>query len=80
VGSAQQVQDLQASAKRVMECFHASTSLMDDDGPLEDLSAMIRTVKLHHVMSHAADDILWHGHEQHYSAQVIIAQCLGGLA
>lgn len=40
---------------------------------------MLRTVKLHHVTSHAADDILWHGREQHYSAQVVIAQCLGAL-
>lgn len=33
-------------------------------------TSMLSSVKLHHLVAHAPQDILGHGHEKHYSAQV----------
>jgi len=59
--------DLRSSATRLMECFYAATRI--DDGS-ENLRGLLNTVKLHHVVVHAADDILRLGHEKTYSTQV----------
>lgn len=59
VGSAIQADDLKVSGVRLMQAFQAF-----------DQPSLLGTVKLHHVLAHAPADILAHGHEKHYSAQV----------
>lgn len=57
----------------LMSCLHAAVSLDDDaeDCAVSSLNeSLLKTVKLHHLIAHAADDIKLHGHEKHYSAQV----------
>ena len=43
---------------------------MEEDEPLALRPSLLTTVKLHHVLNHAPNDILGHGHEKYYSAQV----------
>jgi hypothetical protein len=62
VNSPLQAQDLQESGMRLMKCLIAF-----------DEPSLLATVKLHHVIHHAQPDILAHGHEKHYSAQVFQA-------
>jgi hypothetical protein len=42
----------------------------EEDVPGASRTSPLTTVKLHHVLVHAPQDILGHGHEKHYSAQV----------
>jgi len=76
-GLSEQAQDLQASAMNLMSSLHAAVALpleAEDDSSDENrskpLADVLKTVKLHHLISHAADDIKNHGHEKHYSTQV----------
>jgi len=72
VGSAIQSEDLKVSGVKLMQTFQAFGQ-----------PSLLGTVKLHHVLAHAPADILAHGHEKHYSAQVpkgavvIVALCTG---